>query len=266
MDEVFNLLMQKRKQSKWHKEIHFVDLRMTTTSNDLATRWIDVFSTALYEKIYFYFLGINYQNLEKRVWENKSTRDFKIYNRFFQIGLYGCLKWFFLNPKIGYQVVTIDNIFSDAKPRSTNDRFHSQSIEEIEFTTSSKQEHINFNCRTITEINSDHEKEPRYPKASHFIQFVDIVSGSLSQIFDFTSVHEGKCLCAKKLFSYDLPSEVLRYDDQHFRSSYYKKFAVSFFPKRKLSKENILSEGYRENLFYTYRKLECPKVPQIELL
>lgn len=265
-NEVIHLLLETRKKCKWDKEIHFIDLKETAIANDLAMSWLELFAGMLPRHIYFYFLGIDYKNLEKRVWEKRSSRDHKIYNRFFEIGLHGSLKWFFLHSKSEYKKVVVENIFSDAKSRKSSDKFHQQAIREIESNASQKNENICFNCTSILDIDSDHEKEIRFQHASHLIQFVDLISGALSQSLDATSSHLGKHLCAKKLLSHGLPGAVMGYQDQNFQSPYYKRFAMSFFPIKKLSKEEILLKRYTKNLFFTSRKLQYLDKVQKELL
>ncbi|MGQ9801692.1 MAG: hypothetical protein ACUVRL_08525 [Candidatus Saccharicenans sp.] len=90
-DLVFKSLIEKREETTWQKEIHFADLKKTRKMNELATRWINLFCCSHHKLIYFYLLGIDYTNLEKKLWYDRATRDYKIYNRFFQIGIYGAI-------------------------------------------------------------------------------------------------------------------------------------------------------------------------------
>jgi len=263
--EVLDLLMEKRKLSKWNKEIHFVDLKDTVTANQLALGWVELFGAQFWRKVYLYFLGVNYQNLEKTVWEKKATRDFKIYNRFFQIGLYGAIKWLFINSMSGFEKVAINNIFSDSKSRTPQDKFHTQPIQEVEGKALYKGENIVFSCNRIVEIDSDHENESDFPDASHLVQFVDIISGTLSQIYDATSTHLGKHGCAKKLLSYGLPECVTKYDSAYFQGPYCKRYAVSFFPKEKLSRDMISSGRSLGNMFYYSRDMVFVRTRQVEL-
>jgi hypothetical protein len=250
-DSVLRSLNEARRGMGWERELHFVELDDTETENHLALEWIDLFARSLFEKIYFYFFGVNYQNLDK-TWWSKPQRDFKIYNRFFQIGLYGAIKWSFLTR--GFKKVSIQNIFSDKKSRKGEDRFHVQPVEEIEMESLLRGENIVFAHSEIIEINSDHEKEGDYPSESHFIQFVDLIMGTFSQIFDNTSDSKGKCMAADKCLSFALPMKLMQYN---LNSRYYKKYATSFFPKQRLTKEQILKNDIRSsvNQFYNERKM-----------
>lgn len=260
------MLGKERKASTWEKEIRFSILRDTRTMNDLAIRWIKLFCSSLYDNTYLYFLGVNYDSLTKDLW-NTQTRDFKIYNRFFQIGLYGAIKWFFLNQSAGFQKVIIQNIFSDAKSRTPEDKFHFQPIEEIDFKTLIKSESVTFRQEKIIEVDSDHCKETTYPDRSHIIQYVDLVIGGISQVFDNTSIHEGKRKVAETLVYYSIPKEIMGYKNSHFNSIYYKKYAVSFFPKDKMSKNEIESKTIfsKKHQFYNERVLTFCNERQINL-
>jgi len=250
-DNVLSSLNEARRKTGWKRELHFVELDNTETENHLALEWIDLFAHSLFEKIYFHFFGVNYQNLDK-TWWSKPQRDFKIYNRFFQIGLYGAIKWFFLT--MGFQKVSVQNIFSDKKSRKGEDRFHVQPMEEIEMKSLLRGENIVFEHSEIIEIDSDHEKEGDYPSKSHFVQFVDLIMGTFSQILDNTSSSEGKCMVADKCLSFALPTKLMQYNPN---SRYYKKYAISFFPKQRLTKEQILQNDIRSsvNQFYNERKM-----------
>lgn len=247
--------------------MHFSDLDKTRTMNDLAIRWVKLFCASHYRSIYFYLLGVDYQNLAKNLWGNRKTRDYQIYNRFFQIGLYGAIKWFFLNPTAGFQKVVIKGLFSDAKSRTPQDRFHSKPISEIEFKAIMKDEPIEIRCEEIVEVESDHEAERTYKNESRLIQYVDLLIGGFSQVFDNTSQGEGKCQVAKTLVKNNLPEEIMGYDRKHFKSDYYKKYAVSFFPKTKLSRADIINKDIftSENQFYNKRNLAFLSKDQLSL-
>lgn len=255
--DILDLIAEERTKSTWEGEIHFHGLRDTKTMNDLAIRWIRLFCCSLYRSTYFYLLGIDYANLAKDLWDNRRTRDSKIYNRFFQIGFYGAIKWFFLNRKAGFQEVFIEEIFSDAKNRMPEDTFRSQPISEIDFKAFVKGESIFFNCLEVIEVDSNHQAEKEHKNESHLIQYVDLLIGGFSQVLDNTSNHEGKCKVAETLVKYGLPKETMGYDHEHFKSQYYKRCAISFFPKTKLSKAELINKNILtgKDQFYNERSL-----------
>ncbi len=260
-ENVLNLLDERRQRSGWKKEMRFKGLAKTGIENRLACEWIDLFGQSLFGEIYFYFFGVNYQNLEKTLWK-RPQRDSKIYNRFFQIGLYGAIKWFFLSG--GFEKVSVQNIFSDEKSRKGEDRFHTQPIEEIESKSLLKGENILFPCPRIIGVESNHEKEKTYPAKSHFIQLSDLLMGTFSQIYDNTSDQEGKRMAANKCIRFELPAKLMKYNPN---SRYYKRYAVSFFPRRKLTKKEILESGItgEVNQFYNEREMKYTTKNQLPL-
>lgn len=265
--QLIDMLEKERATSTWEKEIRFSNLKDTRTMNDLAIRWTNLFFTSLHNSTYFYLLGVNYTNLAKDLW-NTKTKDFKIYNRFFQIGLYGAIKWFFLNQNAGFKKVVIQDIFSDAKSRTPQDKFHSQPIKDMIFKKIIKDEPITFTFRglTITEVDSNHNAETKYKDESHIIQYVDLLIGGISQVLDNTSNHEGKCKVAEILVNAKIPKRIM--GGRKFKSIYYKKYAVSFFPKNKLSKNEIIDKSVykQKNQFYDERILNFCNRDQLNLL
>ncbi len=261
---VLGTLWSHRKESTWEKEIHFKDLKDTHTVNDLAVRWIRYFCNAGFNDFYFYLLGVDLQLIVKRSWKS-GARDHRIYNRFFQIGLYGAVKWFFLNPATDYEDVLINQIFSHGKSREDKDEFHTRPIFETLQKSLDNNENITFNSYKIAEVVSDHDEEPHNPNASHFIQFVDIIMGTFSQIYDDTSKHKGKNLCANTMLSFELPKKIMSINP---RSRYYKKYAVSFFPKAKISEKDFFEkrpEYFKASQFYNTRSMAYTSRGQMTL-
>lgn len=267
IEELSSMLLHSRIESTWQKELHFVALDNTRTMNELALKWISLFCNELIDFQYFYLFGIDLTRLTKELWE-RATRDFKIFNRFFQIGLYSAIKWFFLNETAKYDKVVIDSLFSDSKTRTPEDKFHSQPIQEIEFKAFLKDEPIIFNSPAVIDINSDHEEEKSNIKESHIIQYVDILIGAFSQTMDFSSKHFGKCKCAEALLKKELPTILMKYDGPHIKSFYYKKYGISFFPRYKLSKADILNSSIHaiKNQFFSERELTYLNRNQLRLL
>lgn len=171
--------------------------------------------------------------------------------------MYGAIKWFFFGKEPKFEEVYVENVFSDRKLRKIEDRFHSQPIEDIKWKSLIKGENIFFRTLKIVDIESDHKKEKYYPEKSYFVQFVDLIMGTFSQIFDNTSGQKGKCLAASKCLKFELPTRLMKYNPN---SRYYKKYAISFFPKKKLTKKEILEGDMRGkvNQFYNERVMKYP--------
>jgi len=252
------------KRGDWNRPMHFVKLRGTRTDIKIVSSWIDYFCIEAYEQIYFYLLGVNYKHLEKNLW-NKKTRDHRIYNRFFQIGLYGAIKWFFLYSASPLRKIIIKQIFSDLKSREEIDSFLTESISAVSLKAFMRDESICFVNDKIVEVESDHRKELFYPSASHLIQFVDIIMGTFSQIFDNTSTQLGKVKCAEWMLKYELPKKIMKINTH---SRYYKRYAISFFPKGKVTKEDIEQKNllyFTNAQFYNRREMKYTTRDQMSL-
>lgn len=248
-NRVIEKLCDFRKKTDWQEDLHFKDLGSTVAENRLAQLWIDYFCNEGYKDFYFYLFGVNCLNLEKRLWK-PPTRGIRIYNKFFQMGLYGALKWFFI--KQGNKV-NIIQIYSHKKTRGPHDNFRFEPIQEINFKAQLKEEPIDFKSKQIKEIGSD-RNETGFDE-SHVVQFVDIVMGTLGHIYDRETGKRGKDNCASVMLQYGLPKKLMAINPN---SRYYKRFAVSFFPKAKLSKDEILNrhKNYYHNHFYSEREIK----------
>lgn len=257
-DLIVDRIVRERDASTWEKEIHFSKLQNTKTMVDLAMRLTDAFCNYFRDISYFYLMGIDYQNLAKELWVDRKTRDQRIYNRFFQIGLYSAIKWFFLFKDSDVERVTIQTIYSDAKSRTVDDLFHSMPISDTSFKAVIKDEPIVFMDKRIVEVDSDHERETKYIQQSHIIQLADLLVGAFGQALDATSQQEGKCKVADVLTRHGLPGILMKYCEPYYSSPYYKKVNVSFFPREQLTKEEIISEQVfkRVRQFYNSREVK----------
>lgn len=256
---IADALHKLRDKYNWSKELKFKNLETTTIENEVAQKWVEfAVEEIVNSQMWFHFLGVDYSNLDKEIWQSKRTRDFRIYNRFFQIALYGAIKWFFKDYKeCKIKECKIQQIFSDKRNLRFGDPFLTQPIREIERKTSAEEFKIMFVNRRITLVDSNHLLEQNYPKASNLIQLVDLLTGGLSQIYDYTSNHRGKCEVAELLLRKRLPQEAMGYDE-HFKGQYCRKCRVSFFPKKRLGRNAILNRdiSFFVNQFYNNRELK----------
>lgn len=242
-----------RRTTGWAKEIHFKDLQTTRNENDCARLWIELFCTSIFRRAYYYFFGVDQSRLAQGLWK-AGTRNARVYNRFFQIGLYGAIKWFFLNPKTAFERVEILKVFSDAKHRVPGDRFHEQPIQDLLSLAGSRQEPIEFLHKRIIEVESDHRKEKNYPLDSQLIQLADVLTGAMGQTIDNTSGHTGKSAVSRVLARHDIPNAVMNY---HYKSPYYKRVMTAFFPRHLVNRNDLLDDAIfsKRDQFYNSRNL-----------
>ena len=90
--------------------------------------------------------------------------------------------------------------------------------------------------------------------------------GGISQVLDNTSIHAGKCKVAEILVNAKIPKGIM--GGRKFKSICYKKYAVSFFPKNKLSKDEIINKSIftQKNQFYDERILKFYNKDQLNFL
>lgn len=244
----------------YHKEIHFTELKNDKFKGGLAKELLHKSLNRIRSECgYFYSIGINLKNIDKSIWKREG-RSHKIYNRFFEIGLRGGLKWFFLNDTAGFDRVTVKEVVSDDKDRSDDDFFTSKPIFEAFSKTVNNPDGrvILFDKSSITTLDSDKNKSG--DDRSNFLQVVDLILGSCSQLWDATSSHSSKNELALTVSPILDDLHDTQNDKPNFSSDFYKKFAVSFFPKDPINNYQEIADetGFSVNQFYHFRPLYRP--------
>src|SRR4030042_593670 len=76
------------------KRIHFSELRSSSHGSSrtrTAVNWAGLFVTTLYQHMWFYLFGVNLKNINYQFFgpaSDRQHRHSRIYNRFFEIGLF----------------------------------------------------------------------------------------------------------------------------------------------------------------------------------
>jgi len=124
----FSLLMNELVEAKnesnceFDKRIHFSELTSKSTGSSrtrTALRWVELFLKDLYKSMWFYFFGINLTNIDYEFF-GSGDKDLKIYNRFFEIGLFSACRYFF---DATTEDVEISQIFSEKRDLQKDDPF-----------------------------------------------------------------------------------------------------------------------------------------------
>lgn len=237
--------------------IHFVELTSKSTgsqSTKTAVKWSELFRDPCYVdtiKARFYLLGINLGNINYDAFGPKSNgqdRSFRIYNRFFEIGLFSACRWFF-NPAT--TDVEIANIFSEERSLEKHNPFTFYAPYKI----NKKESNITINPKHITEISSTPSKEKNFPDYVHVLNLADILVGSFSEVFDYSSTQDGCIEVAGKI--YDICDKLSK-NPFNTNSRYYKRYTMSFFPRQKLKLSEIMrSETSQLNNQFYYKRQPC---------
>lgn len=233
--QVLGDLLHKRKAIGYHDELHFAELTNYSYSNiysektRLARSWMElILSEGCRRKIYFHIVGLNLSNLEYEVFGPGQDRKRNIYNRFFRCTTLYCLKSYFRE----YAEIIVKQIFHDRGHLETDELFDWHAIWRIE----AQEQKISFDNKNILFVDSDHDKEKKFPEESHFIQLTDLVLGATVQCLDAGKNRDG-CNEIAEMFIplVERLNDVNRINNPNSRYDYCRKCGVSFFPRCKLT-------------------------------
>jgi len=235
------------------KRIHFS--KLTSGSNGshrtkTAVKWVELFKDEIYVYTWFYLFGINTSRVDYEFFGSHSDggrRDYRIYNRFFEIGLFSACRYFF---DAARQKVEISRIISERRDLKKDDPFLSYAP----YKVNRKGSNVTIKSKCIIPVAGDLSREHDYPEYVDAINFVDVLMGAFCQCLDYTSQKNGCMEVASKI--YPLCNK-LSEKPYNKNSRYYKRCAMSFFPKKLHSKSEIMSCGIipPHDQFYVRRQL-----------
>ncbi len=214
------------------KRIHFSDITSHSTGSSrtkTAVSWAESFVKRLYEYIWFYLLGIDLTKIDYELYRlSAGTQDknFSIYNRFFEVGLFSACRYFFnyLTDRI-----EILDIFSEKRTLESSDPF----LTYAPYKINQREGNIEVRCKQITQVSGDPLREHVHPECVNTLNFVDMILGAFSQSMDWTSSQSGCKEIAQKVYPVCWRLSEKPYNK---KSKYYKRYAMSFFPKVQHSK------------------------------
>jgi len=260
-----NELLKAKTESncKLDKRIHFSKLTSKSTGSSktrTALRWVELFRKDLYKSMWFYFFGINLTNIDYEFFGSRD-KDFKIYNRFFEIGLFSACRYFF---DATTENVEILQIFSEKRDLPKDDPF----LIHAPYKINKRETNVVVKSKRIFQVASTVSKEKIRPEYVHIINLADVLTGAFSQVIDYTANKQGCTEVADKIFPI---CRRLTENPYNKNSLYYKRYAISFFPKKRISRSIVMRYGIKpaEDQFYCNRKLrlhqpEC--IPGFEQL
>lgn len=245
-----------------HKRIHFSDLRSSSKGSSktmTALEWVKLFRYELIPIMWFYFFGINMNNIDyEKFGSGGLKRNDSIYNRFFEIGLFSACGFFFDFNNVD---VAIQSIYSEKRDINEKNRF----LELPPYKINQKDTNVFVIDKNITMIDGNPTRETHNRKYCNVINFVDVLTGAFSQVLDYTSKSRGCNEVAERVYSI---CERITTSPYNKNSRYYKRYAVSFFPKKKKTVSAITENGIElhEDLFYTKRSIRMNQsiIPGLE--
>jgi len=236
-----------------NKRIHFSGLRSSShgsSKTKTAVNWAELFVEKLYQDMWFYFFGINLRNIDYQFFGTSSNgrdRHFRIYNRFFEIGLFSACRFFF-DPAV--EDVEILKVFSEKRDLGGTNPF----LTLAPYKINRRETNVMVKSKQIIQVDGNPSKEKDNPECCDILNLVDVLIGAFSQVFDYTSK---SCACtevAEKLISI---CQRLSETPYNKNSRYYKRYAMSFFPRNRQSVSMIKDYGIRppEDQFYPSRTI-----------
>lgn len=231
------------------KRIHYSELRSTSTTSSrtrTAVQWAELFRKKLYRNIWFYLFGIDLTNINYKLFQPQG-RDFKIYNTFFELGLFSACRYFFDSTTDDIEIL---QVFSEKRNLGVSDPF----LIHAPYRINRRETNVVVKNKQITQVASSLSREKIYPQYVYIINFVDVLIGSFSQVIDYTSRSKGCTEVAEKIFPI---CQRLVENPYNKNSRYYKRCALSFFPKKSILPSTIIRYGIKppEEQFYPSRKL-----------
>lgn len=234
-----------------NKRIHFSELRSNSQRSSrtkAAAAWAKLYVKELYSHVRFYLFGVNKGNLDYNQFgppADGQLRHLRIYNTFFHIGLYAACRYFFDID----DAVEVIHIYSEDRNISVDDPFLVHSPYKI----NTRGSNVSVKCSQITSVASDPQRELNYPEYVHIINFVDVILGGFSHVIDATSITSKGC---NEVAEYLYPLCLrLTQDPYNKNSRYYKRCAMSFFPKQNLCRTSTSASTLSEDQFYYRRSL-----------
>jgi hypothetical protein len=173
-------------KEQWHRqnmcEIHHHELKSSRSSNSqkvIAKRWINFLlrnGKRNRGDIYFNILFIDLERLQISCFGTDKVHE-NIYNRFFRTAIDYGIKSFFSNKK-----VVIKKVFHDKGSMERHTYFPYSNLNKLDLSLPNNAEIAD---KEVMFVDSDHRnylmKKDCLVEASHMVQFIDLILGSVAQ-------------------------------------------------------------------------------------
>ncbi|MBN2565029.1 MAG: hypothetical protein JXB46_04905 [Candidatus Eisenbacteria bacterium] len=217
-----------RQETDCLKPVHFKALTGTQKESSrtrLGIRWARALDRDLLSVARFFLLGVDLRKIDHSRFGDATTkprqRKTMIYNRFFEIGLFTALRWFFSNQP----AIHVHRIVVEQRDLPADDPFPRYAPRRIQWRESNitfcHDELLALAAKTVPE-------DARMAPALDALQITDVLVGGFSMVLDATTSRTGCSRVADAL----LP-RIRKMNDKPYnaRSCCWKKVAMRFFPK-----------------------------------
>lgn len=252
--EALDRLLQDRAKHDHPKspcgEIGWSDLAKMGARSNIARDWLHRVTNE-HDLWRFSILGIDTSQLVMTAFgEGLGHQRFNVYKRFYR----SCLAYHVASLSRRHDSVEVVRCYHDTEGRLEQDdwfKWHAQA------RITNEKANVNFGCREVTFVHSDHRREQKNPLASHFIQLCDVLAGASRYLLEGHSPTEARDFACQPfvplLQRINCPK-----DSRNVNSSYKHvgRASISYFPSRPLD-EHELDDPFARGLstFYKGRKL-----------
>lgn len=238
-EKLGSLLECYRRETNCKEPVHFRKLRGSSKKNSrtrLAVRWAKGLDRELLNYLRFSVIGVDISKLDRSLFgEGLSLRhevNTRIYNRFFEIGSFSALRWFFTD----YDNVVLRNIIAEERGLSNDDPFRVHAPYRINARESS----VSVVCSEVEMLaaKSQHTKW-RQPELD-CLQMADVFTGGFSQVLDYSSKSKKGCMEVADVL---LPRiRKMNENPYNTNSRAYKRLAMNFFPDKSIDEQMLVGE------------------------
>lgn len=247
---------------KTEKEIRFSELTAsasTSRSTATALEWARYYRDRLYLIARFHTLGVNLRNIDLNRFgahnDLRSQKEHRAYNRFFEIGLYGGLRFFYPTN----EHVVIEEIYSHNRLLQKGDPFINLPIYKI----NQRETNIEVSPVEIKQVSTSPVEEQGYPEIVDLVSLADVVVGAHSHNLDYTSHSKTGCDEVADLILEI--TEKLTKTAFNTNSRYWKRYAMSFFPLITIAESDLWASSLGPDLFYRDRNIKRQPRRQMQL-
>lgn len=243
-------------------KIHFKEIDKKRERKIIAKKWLAALKSSLKEYVKFSILVIDLKKLDREYFGINKT-DLNIYNRFFRTLLKGGISYLY-----GNEHIQINCVYHDEGSQEKHIYFSEMNLEKLEKETS---DIFIINDKKIKFVNDDHriylqDKDTELFIHSQFIQLIDLILGSFSQLFLNLSENVDKKEVAevmRELFESIFKREWKYSGSVSFFPAYYlsdisKNEAIHDFNTKDCYEQIDIALKYRGN-FYNTCSLAMPK-------
>jgi len=217
------------------KRVHFYQLTAhstTSTRTMCAKLWAQAYRSEFFTRSCFYILGVDLTKIDHGFFgdedSTRSEEDFRIYNRFFEVGLFGALRFFYWD----YDK-RVTAIHTEKRDREIHDPFLRHPV----YAINRRESNMEILCPKIEEISPDPAIETQRRDLTDVLQYVDVIIGAHSQNLDYSSKTKTGC---NEVADVLLPiTDRLVRNPRNRNSRYYRRYSLSFFPRQKISPNDI---------------------------